>query len=100
MFTNARAPACRASPVVVMSPSIEVRTTRGRHGSAASSRASVDPVSIGQLDVEQNRRGLQLDGGRQPGRDAVGLADDGQAAGGEQPSGELPELRVVVDHEN
>ena len=30
-------------------------------------------------------------------RDAVGLADDGQAADGEQPSRHLAELRVIVD---
>ena len=31
-------------------------TMRGRHGSAASSPASVDPVSVGQADVDQQRR--------------------------------------------
>jgi hypothetical protein len=50
-----------------MSPSIEVRTIRGRQGSAASARerdsVSVS-VSVRQLDVEEDRCGLRPIGSR------------------------------------
>src|SRR5207302_2756686 len=47
LLRNARAPTLRASSQVVISPSIEVSTIRGRQGSADSSRASVIPSPSG-----------------------------------------------------
>jgi hypothetical protein len=82
-----------------MSESIEVRTTRGCRERRECAREG-DSVSIGQLDVDQDRRGLQAGGSRQRRRDAVGLPDDSQAASGQQPSSQLAELRVVVNDKN
>ena len=59
-----------------------------------------DSVSVGQLDVDQDRRRLQAGGSPHRPRDAVGLADDSHAAGGEQSPRQFAELRVVVHDEN
>src|SRR3984957_19447487 len=58
-----------------------------------------DPVSVGELDVEEDCRGHQPRGGLTRHRNAVGLADHAQAAGREQAARQLAEPRVVVDDE-
>ena len=42
-----------------------------------------DPISIGQLDVDEHRRCLRASRGRERRRDAVSLSDHREAAGGE-----------------
>jgi hypothetical protein len=81
-----------------MSPSIEVsndpRAPRERR------EVEREPISVGQLDVDQERRGLTAGGLGHRRCDAAGFADQTEATVGEQPSGQLAELRVVIDHKN
>ena len=79
---------------------------RGQHdggaaaGAAASAARDLDPVDVGQADVEQDDLGAQPPDGLEPLVAGRALADHVEAVGFEQGSRGVAEPGVIIDYEN
>ena len=79
---------------------LEVSTTFGVAPSSADARRDVEPVEVGEVDVEQDEVGVQLARGLEAAGAVLGLADDVEALVLQQQARRGAEARVIVDDED
>ena len=78
----------------------DVSSTTGGSSSLEHPATDVEPVEVGQPDVEQDEVGVVLPAQRQRGRPVGGLGDHLEAAGDREGARHLAEAGVVVDDEH
>ena len=79
---------------------LDVRTTNGGGPSTASCAGDLEPLDVGQADVEQDEVGSKRAGGRETRQSVRGLADDVEAVRREQRARLDAEAGGVIDDED
>ena len=93
-------PAAREARAVRAGLATRCQHDQGRRTVDRELPGDLEPLDVGQADVEQDEVRPERTGGREPGRAVVGLADDVEPVGLEQGARLDAEAGVVVDDED